>query len=158
MLANGDGERQPAQQGLRDFAQQLWGVLQRSLFRQRVAVSAAVPLALSLPKHYEPLRRALLTDGVGRTLFEEYAVHREAENGDEETGWVLMGLRERDEAIALATLPAGTQRDAGIAHVRFNSSGQALASRVRQHNSPVLISDNDGLRGSREDSLENPRI
>src|SRR5262249_58506485 len=64
----------------------------------------------------------------------------EAEHGDEETGWVLMGLRERDEAIALATLPAGTQRDAGVAHVRFNSSGQALASRiVRQTDRRLVI-------------------
>ncbi|MBI1916088.1 MAG: Mov34/MPN/PAD-1 family protein [Planctomycetes bacterium] len=130
MPANGDGERQPGQQGLRDFARQLWGVLQRSLFRQRGAASPAVQEAPGLPKHYEPLCRVLLTDGVARTLFEEYAAHRAAERGDEETGWMLLGLRERDEAIALATLPAGTQRDAGIAHVRFNSSGQALASRI----------------------------
>jgi hypothetical protein len=66
-------------------------------------------------------------------LFEEFAAHRRAERGEEETGWVLLGLRESDEAIALATLPAGTLRDAGVAHVRFNSDGQALASRmVRQ--------------------------
>src|SRR5947209_15920624 len=130
MPLNGDGERDPAQQGLGDFARQLWGVLQRSLFRQRVAISSAVQEAPRLPKHYEPLRRVLLTDGVGRTLFEEFAAHRAEERGDEETGWVLMGLREHDEAIALATLPAGTQRDAGVAHVRFNSSGQALASRI----------------------------
>src|SRR6266540_3929134 len=137
MIANGDGQ---TQQGFRDFARQLWGVLQRSLFRQPVAVSAAVQAAPGLPKHYEPLRRVLLTDGVGRTLFEEYAGHRQAEHGDEETGWVLMGLREHDEAIALATLPAGTQRDAGVAHVRFNSSGQALASRiVRQSDRRLVI-------------------
>jgi proteasome lid subunit RPN8/RPN11 len=79
---------------------------------------------------HEPLRRILLTDGVGRTLFEEYAAHRAEERGDEETGWLLMGLRERDHAVALATLPAGTQRDAGVAHVLFNSNGQALASRI----------------------------
>src|SRR5262249_4519992 len=127
MLANGDGPTQP---GLRDFARQLWGVLQRSLFRQPGALAPMVQEVPGRPKHLEPLRRVLLTDGVGRTLFEEYAAHRDAENGDEETGWVLMGLRERDEAIALATLPAGTQRDAGVAHVRFNSSGQALASRI----------------------------
>lgn len=82
------------------------------------------------PGPSEPLRRVLLTDGVGRTLFEEYAAHRAAERGDEETGWVLLGLRERDEAVALATLPAGTRRDAGVAHVRFNSNAQALASRI----------------------------
>src|SRR5262249_36878536 len=82
---NGDGERDPAQQGFRDVARQLWGVLQRSLFRPRGMISSAVQEAPGLPKHYEPLRRVLLTDGVGRTLFEEFAAHREAEHGDEET-------------------------------------------------------------------------
>jgi hypothetical protein len=41
-----------------------------------------------------------------------------------------LGLREENEAIVLATLPAGADRQAGIAHVRFNPSGQALASRI----------------------------
>jgi hypothetical protein len=129
MPARGAKERFPARPGLRDLTQQLWGVLQRSLLGspRPVPVPAAAP---ALPGQYEPLRRVVLTDGVGRTLFEEYATHRAAERGDEETGWILMGLREREEAIALATLPAGTQRDAGVAHVLFNSTGQALASRI----------------------------
>jgi len=75
-----------------------------------------------------------LTDDVSRTLFEEYASHRESPRGEEETGWMLLGIREGDEAVALATLPAGTERDAGVAHVRFNAQAQGLASRiVRQH-------------------------
>ena len=45
-------------------------------------------------------------------------------------GWILLGLRQEGEAIALAALPAGTQRDAGAAHIRFNSDAQALASRI----------------------------
>ena len=61
MPASGNGARDPAQQGLRDFAQQLWGVLQRSLFRQRVALSPTVQETPGLPKQYEPLRRVLLT-------------------------------------------------------------------------------------------------
>jgi proteasome lid subunit RPN8/RPN11 len=72
----------------------------------------------------------VLTDEVSRTLFEEYANHRASERGEEETGWVLLGIREQDEATVLATLPAGAERDAGEAHVRFNSSAQALASRI----------------------------
>jgi hypothetical protein len=81
-----------------------------------------------------------LTDGVSRTLFEEYASHRASDQGDEETGWVLLGLRESNEAVALATLPAGTQRDSGVAHVRFNSLGQAVGSRiVRQHDRRLTI-------------------
>jgi proteasome lid subunit RPN8/RPN11 len=72
----------------------------------------------------------LLTDGVNRTLFEEYAAHRDSNRGEEETGWMLLGLREGDEAIALATLPAGTRREAGVAHVQFNSLAQAVGYRM----------------------------
>jgi hypothetical protein len=82
------------------------------------------------PVHYQPLQRVVLTDGVDRTLFEEYAAHRESSRGEEETGWVLLGLREAREAVVLATLPAGAERSAGVAHVQFNSSGQVLGSRI----------------------------
>jgi proteasome lid subunit RPN8/RPN11 len=86
------------------------------------------------PVNYKPLQRVLITDGVGRSLFEEYARHRGESRGDEETGWILVGLRDASEAVALATLPAGTERDASVAHVRFNSSGQALGSRIVRQN------------------------
>jgi proteasome lid subunit RPN8/RPN11 len=114
--------------------------------------------------NYGPIQRVLVTDGVGRTLFEEYTRHRSETRGDEETGWILLGLREAGEAIALATLPAGAEREASVAHVRFNSNGQALGSRiVRQsdkrlttlgvvHTHPGSLrhpSDGD-LRGDRE--------
>jgi hypothetical protein len=72
----------------------------------------------------------VLTDQVSRSLFAEYAAHRDSDRGAEETGWVLLGLREADEAVVLATLPAGAERDAGEAHVRFNADAQALASRI----------------------------
>jgi hypothetical protein len=81
------------------------------------------------------LRRLILTDDVSRALFAEFGEHRRGERGDEETGWVLLGVRGVDEAVALATLPAGAQRDAGGSHVRFNPTAQAFASRVvRQGN------------------------
>jgi hypothetical protein len=79
---------------------------------------------------YEPLEKVRLTDAVGRTLFEEFAEHRQGSRGEEETGWVLLGLRECNEAVVLATLPAGAQRDAGVAHVQFNSNGQIMGSRI----------------------------
>lgn len=79
---------------------------------------------------YDRLGRVVLTDQVSRALFAEYAEHRASDRGEEETGWVLLGLREADRAVVLATLPAGTQRDAGEAHVRFNADAQALASRI----------------------------
>lgn len=82
------------------------------------------------PEPLRPLDHVVLTDGVCRTLFEEYLEHREGERGEEETGWLLMGYRRANEAIALATLPAGAERQAGVAHVRFNSEAQALASRI----------------------------
>ncbi len=92
------------------------------------------------PGPYAPLRRVILTDGVGHTLFEEYTAHRAAERGDEETGWILLGLREHDEAIILATLPAGAERDAGVAHVQFNTTAQALGSRlIRQRDRRLTI-------------------
>src|SRR5262245_23448155 len=69
------------------------------------------------PSILGPLEKIVLTDGVCRTLFEEYSEHRQGKRGDEETGWVLMGQRHEREAIALATLPAGAAREAGVAHV-----------------------------------------
>ena len=118
-------------------ASRLLDELQRSLFRfcrpsssppgpHRTETSSALS-AQGIA--YAPLHRILLTDGVGRTLFEEFAGHRR-ERGEDETGWVLLGLRDAHEAVALATLPAGALADAGVAHVRFNSEAQALASRV----------------------------
>ncbi len=119
---------------------------------------------VSAATNYGPLQRVLVTDEVARTLFEEYAVHRAAECGDEETGWHLLGLREAREAIVLATLPAGSESDAGVAHIRFNSTAQAVAScivrqqdrRLRSlgvvHTHPGSLrhpSDGD-LRGDRE--------
>jgi proteasome lid subunit RPN8/RPN11 len=124
-------------QGLIGRANELLGELQRTLLRPRPAAAApAAPARIA----YGPLRRLLLTDGVGRTLFEEYAGHRAEARGEEETGWVLMGLREAEEAVVLATLPAGTRADASAAHVLFNSTAQAVASRiVRQSDRRLTI-------------------
>lgn len=72
----------------------------------------------------------VLTDDVCRTLFEEYAAHRASDRGAEEIGWLLLGRRDADEATVLATLPAGTMRDAGEAHVRFNGPAQAVGYRI----------------------------
>lgn len=82
------------------------------------------------PARLVPLTRVRLTDEVSRTLFAEYADHRAGDRGDEEIGWLLLGHRDGDDALAVATLPAGAERQAGQAHVRFNSAAQALASRI----------------------------
>jgi hypothetical protein len=84
----------------------------------------------SAPRTYQPLHRLVLTDGVSRTLFEEYAAHRQGNRGDEETGWVLLGVRDTTTALVLATLPAGTERKAGVGHVQFDSRGQVLGCRI----------------------------
>jgi len=77
---------------------------------------------------------------VGRNLFASYASHRAGSRGDEEIGWVLLGVRREHDVLVLATLPAGAHREAGVAHVRFNSSAQAVASViVRQHDKRLRI-------------------
>lgn len=100
-----------------------------------------VPEPTSEPKvELEPISRLLLTDSVSRTLFFQYAEHRATDRREEETGWVLLGLRLVNEALALAALPAGAGREAGVAHVRFNAEAQALASRIlRQQDRRLTI-------------------
>jgi proteasome lid subunit RPN8/RPN11 len=117
-------------QALVSTASRLLDDLNRSWFRERVVPQPAGAGGQPQPRVYRRLQRVVLTDEVSRTLFEEYATHRDSSRGDEETGWVLLGVRETEEALVLATLPAGAGRSAGVAHVRFNCMGQALASRI----------------------------
>lgn len=77
-----------------------------------------------------PLEQVILTDEVGRTLFEEYAQHRSTSRGNDETGWLLLGHRHEKEAVVLATLPAGAEADASVSHIRLGTDGQAVASRI----------------------------
>ncbi|HZT82363.1 MAG TPA: Mov34/MPN/PAD-1 family protein, partial [Gemmataceae bacterium] len=125
-------------QALVSTARDLLGELNRSLLRPRRLAPPGRPPAPPPGERYLPLERVVLTDGVGRTLFEEYAAHRAEARGEEETGWVLLGLRERTRAVVLATLPAGAHREASVAHVRFNSTGQALGSRIVRQNDKRL--------------------
>ncbi|HEV3204126.1 MAG TPA: Mov34/MPN/PAD-1 family protein [Gemmataceae bacterium] len=111
-------------------AGRLWSDLNRSWRRDNSSDPVTLPTKVPSPISYGSLRRVVLTDEVGRTLFEEYAAHRKGSRGREETGWVLLGLREAHEAVVLATLPAGRERNAGVAHVQFNSNGQAVGSRI----------------------------
>jgi proteasome lid subunit RPN8/RPN11 len=128
-------------QGLLNRATDLLAELRRTLFRERrpPAPVAAPPSPLPAVR-YRRLAGVRLTDGVNHTLFEEFAAHRAGGGEDVETGWVLLGLREADEAVVLATLPAGADADAGVTHVRFNSDAQAVASRiVRQQDKRLTI-------------------
>ena len=117
-------------QALVSTTYQLLDDFRRSWERARQPAAFPRPATAPVAPNYLPLQRVLLTDGVSRTLFGEYARHRSASRGDEETGWVLLGLREASEAIVLATLPAGVEPDASTAHIRFNSAGQVVASRI----------------------------
>jgi proteasome lid subunit RPN8/RPN11 len=117
-------------QALVSTASRLLNDLNRSLFPDRFPAPEPAAPPHSSPRKYQRLERVVLTDEVSRTLFEEYAEHRRGARGEEETGWVLLGLRDVREAVVLATLPAGAASQAGVAHIRFNSSAQALASRI----------------------------
>lgn len=118
-------------QGLVSTANRLINRLHRSWFQEAAPVlEPEAPPAPSAAKVLQRLERVVLTDEVSRTLFAEFATHRDTARGEEEIGWVLLGVREAQEALVLATLPAGAQRRAGVAHVHFNSSAQALASRI----------------------------
>lgn len=100
------------------------------LQRVRSMRSAAAPAPIAAPPAARRLERVSVTDGVMRTLFDDYAEHRRTPRGDEEIGWILLGLWHEGEATALAALPAGAERDASAVHVRFNTDAQALASRI----------------------------
>lgn len=76
----------------------------------------------------ENIRRVILTDEVLRTLFAEFAEHKASERGEEEIGWVLLGRREADQAIVLATLPAEANRDAGEAHIWIAGHAHVVGS------------------------------
>jgi proteasome lid subunit RPN8/RPN11 len=125
-------------QGLVSTACRLLNNLSRRLMAD--ALPPAELLHVAPAKKYRRLERLRLTDQACRTLFEEFAAHRHSERGGEEIGWVLLGVREEEEALVLATLPAGASRSAGVAHVRFNCDGQALGSRiVRQWDKRLIM-------------------
>jgi proteasome lid subunit RPN8/RPN11 len=92
--------------------------------------STNIAPAVSAKGELRRIQKVVLTDDVSRMLFSEFAEHRESDRRDEEIGWALLGLREVDHSIVLATLPAGVHRDAGESHVRFHSEAQLLASRM----------------------------
>lgn len=101
------------------------------------APARAASLPPPLPRRLE---RVVLSEGVAGTLFADYAAHRVSPRGQEEIGWLLMGVQRDNEAVALAALPAGARRDASSVHVRFNADAQALASRIlRQHDRRLQI-------------------
>ena len=101
---------------------------------------------------------------MSRTLFAEFAEHRAGKRGGEEIGWMLLGLRDVDEALVLATLPAGSVRSASSVHFQFNTSSQALGSRiVRQKNKQLLMlgvvhTHPGSLRHPSDGDLEGDRV
>src|SRR4051812_12661218 len=69
-----------------------------------------------------PLQRVLLTDGVSKALFEQFSAHRLGPRHGEETGWLLLGVRDGADGHVLAVLPAGARSEAVHSHVRFNTT------------------------------------
>src|SRR5262249_28365136 len=116
-------------QPLFNFAGRLLTELRQSIFPRPASRVQFQKRSVLLPS-YDPLERVVLTDGVGHTLFDEYAAHQAGERRENETGWLLLGIRDRREATVVATLPAGTDCDASAGHVRFSYAGQALGSRI----------------------------
>ncbi len=110
----------------------------QSLWRDRTP-----PITTTQPSPqltYQRLEKVYLTDEVNRVILDEFASHRKGDRGQEETGWILLGHRNEREAIVLATLAAGRQRDAGVSHVQFNTMAQALAGRIiRQRDKRLTI-------------------
>lgn len=124
---------------VRQILNQAQTTLLRSLPRHRDPSGVKTGLeGDGLPDRYSPVQRVLLSDAVGRALFEEYARHRQGSRGREETGWVLLGLRQVTEMVVLGTLPAGSQADRSATHVRFNSNAQVLGSRIIRQGDPRL--------------------
>lgn len=115
------------------LAQRMWRQL-LSLVRPEVkpVESAGALPAVSAVKGTQlgHLQRVLVSSAVLESLFDMFVEHRQSERGEEETGWLLLGYRREQEAIVLAALPAGTFREAGVAHVRFNTLAQAVATRI----------------------------
>jgi proteasome lid subunit RPN8/RPN11 len=114
--------------GLRDYLGRWFHSLSRMLDEENPLTPVLLPAATT--KTFGRIERVRLTDQVCRTIFDDFAKHRRGKRGEEEIGWVLLGVREETSALVLATLPAGANREAGVAHVRFNSGAQALASRI----------------------------
>ncbi len=99
------------------------------------------PVRAELPKPVGcRLERVVVADGVMQTLFEDYAEHRRTLRGNEEIGWILLGVWQNGEAVALAAIPAGAEREASASHVRFNADAQGLVSRMlRQQDKRLTI-------------------
>ncbi len=104
---------------LRDYLGRFFHALNRMLGAEPAPAPELLPTAAT--KTFGRLERVRLTDEVCRTIFDDFGKHRRGKRGEEEIGWVLLGVREATSALVLATLPAGANREAGVAHVRFNS-------------------------------------
>src|SRR5437868_5656457 len=74
---------------LQDWSQAL---MREALMRDRVP--APELFAPPSPRTYHRLERVVLADAVADTLLSDFAAHRAGPRGEEEVGWVLLGLRE----------------------------------------------------------------
>lgn len=61
----------------------------------------ATELLTVQPRDLVPIKYMLISSGVGQTLVQGYRNHLNQERGDEETGWLLMGYREKSMLLLL---------------------------------------------------------
>ncbi|GBD36234.1 hypothetical protein HRbin36_01355 [bacterium HR36] len=115
--------------GMQRMWQQLMALVRR-LVGPAESASQLPPAVATKAGPLRRLERVLVSSAVLQSLFDMFSEHRQSERGEEETGWVLLGYRRQAEALVLAALPAGTFREAGVAHVRFNTLAQAVATRI----------------------------
>jgi len=99
-------------------------------FNQLIYGSKATELLSNQPRDLSPIKYMLISSGVGQTLVQGYRNHLNQERGDEETGWLLMGYREKKRAVVVAAVPSGEFREASSTHVKFNSQAQVVAGRL----------------------------
>ena len=79
-------------------------------FNHLIYGAKAAELLSTPPRDLLPIKYMLISSGVGHTLVEGYKNHLNQERGDEETGWLLMGYREKKHAVVVAAVPSGEFR------------------------------------------------
>jgi proteasome lid subunit RPN8/RPN11 len=142
-----------ATQGLGEILGLSW----RWIVEQARGIPRAVPRIPAPSANRDPLRRlerVVLTDAVARRLFDDFIDHRATPRGEEEIGWMIVGLRSGSEALVQGLLPAGSMREAGVAHVEFNREAYGVAIKFLRQRHPQL--DLLGVVHTHPGSLRHP--
>lgn len=142
-----------AASGFRDVLYAGWRWLVQHA-RGNARAEPRIPAPSANREPLRPLERVVLTDAVARRLFDDFDSHRATPRGDEEIGWMIVGLRSGAEAVIQGLLPAGSMRDAGVAHVDFNREAYGVAIKFLRQRHPLL--DLLGVVHTHPGSLRHP--